>query len=246
MKNFFGNRKNITAVSTICVVLLTMIAVTHYYLQYETGAIRWTLTFGYLFLLVQSVFVLGYGCANKKCGVKTVGIEFALLAVIMLVYCIIDLIPLRIALYIKPAGLILPLVLIPAYADSALTEKPLVKNVLYMVIASVVAIAAVVLSDLAIDVLDAGSKAGYVIGALFCIFGVVLAIVNLAKKKDELFAWSLIAYSFLGGLMFVLNLFDKTTLADKFLSLQNLGASVMLIAVVMAQQVPVAVKRKRR
>ncbi len=248
MKNFFGNRKNILSVSTICVILLTMIAVTHYYLQYDINrAIGWTLTFGYLFLLVQSIFTLGYGIADKKSDVKLISIEFIFLSVLMLAYAILSIIPIsKAALFIKPVGLILPLVFIPVCADGAIVKKPLIKNVIYVIIAVIAVVAAAALANINVDELDLFSKIASVIAALFFIFGLVLAVINLAKKNDELFAWALMAYSFLGTLMFVLRIFEKVTLADKFLSLQNLAASVLLMAVVSMQYVPVVSKKKKR
>ena len=164
----------------------------------------------------------------------------------MFVYAVLSIIPVSgAALRIKPVGLLLPLVFIPVYADSAIVKKPLLKNWVYVAVATVAVVAASVLADINIDEADLYSQIASVIAALFFIFGIVLAIICLAKKKDELFSWALMAYSFMGALMFVLRICEKVNLADKFLSLQNLGASVMLIAIVSMQNVPQKANKKR-
>ena len=248
MKNFFGNRKNVMSVSTICIILLTLIAVTHYYLQYDVNrAIGWTLSFGYLFLFVQSVFTLGYGVANKKSDVKLISIEFIILSVVMLAYAILSIIPVSsVALRLKPVGLILPVVFIPVCADAAIVKKPLIKNLFYLIPSIVLVVAAAVLANINVDEADLFSQIASVIAALFFIFGIVLAIINIAKNSEDLFGWALMAYSFMGALMFVLRIFEKVTLADKFISLQNLAASVMLMAIISIQQVPAVSKKKKR
>ncbi len=251
MKNFFGNRKNIMSVSTVFVVLITMIAVTHYYLQYDRVGTAWALTLGYGFLFIQSVITLIYGSLNKKSNITLLGAEFVVLSLIMLVYCILNLVTVFSAVYFHRAGLMLPLVLIPAYADGVLSEKSLLKKWIYVIPAAVVAIAVTVFVCISqasiIATSNAAHKIYYVVGALFCIFGLVLSVLNLLKKKNEFFAWSLAAYSFLGLVMFILKVFEKISLAEKFLSLQNLGAAIMLISVLTAEQVKVkAAKKKHR
>lgn len=232
MTKYFKDRKNMTTLATVFVFLLVMVAVMHYYLQYDNSAIYWTLTIGYFVLLLESVSAVIFGKLNKDFDALTVGIGFTFLSAVMLIGEILGLIGNPVSSYFILAGQTLPLIFITAKADCVISKKPLLKKWWYTVPVAVVLMGVFVWSALTIVApRDLAHNVLYILCALLCVFGLIMGITGAAKKKNEFFSWCVTLYSFMTLVMFVLKLFEKFTLANKFASVQNALASLMIIAV---------------
>lgn len=231
MTKYFSDRKNMSSLSTVFVFLLVMVAVMHYYLQYDNSAVYWTLTIGYFVLLLESVSALIFGKLSKDFDVLTVGLGFTFLSAVMLIGEILGIIGNSVSSYFILAGQTLPLIFITAKADRVISKKPLLKKWWYVVPVAVALIGIFVWSTFTIIIPnDLAHNILYVLCALLAVFGLVLGIIGIAKKKSEFFSWSVTLYSFMTLVMFVLKLFEKFTLANKFASVQNALAALMIIA----------------
>ena len=240
MKTFFTDRKKLLSVSTVMLMLVVLTAVTHYYLQYDQTGYIWALAIGYFCLLIQSVSALLYGVYTKNKGALWVGIEFLILSGLLFVSQVLALIPLTFSVYFSIIGFALPLFFIPVIADEVICKNGLIKKLWYVIpsAVAVVAISVIPLGNI-YELSDVFHKINYVVSALYFLFGLVLATVGLAKKKNENFCYGLLVYSLFGAVINILKFFGNTGLANKFMSVENCGISIMLLALFVAS-VPVA------
>lgn len=231
MTKYFKNRKSLTELSTVFVFLLVMVAVMHYYLQYDNSAVYWTLTIGYFILLAESVCALLFGIFTKDYDAYIVGLGFTIMSVLMFVGEVLGLIGTSVSSYFILAGQTLPLLFITGKADKVIVKKPLLKKWWYVAIIEILLIGSYIWASLSITIpTDIAHKVLYVICGLLAVFGLVLGIIGASKKTSEFFSWSVALYSFMTLVMFALKFFDKFTLANKFASVQNALASLMVIA----------------
>ena len=91
MKTLFKNHQTAVTFASVLTVLNVLMAITCYYMQYDSGAVSWATLLGAFFTLILSVVVIFYN-KGENTDKLLVGIEFGLWSILMFVTGILQVI----------------------------------------------------------------------------------------------------------------------------------------------------------
>lgn len=243
MKNLFKEHQTAITFASVLTVLNVLMAITCYYMQYDSGAISWAYLLGSFFTLVFSVIVIIY---NKGCDVDKmlVGIEFAAWSLLMVGSGILEVISditsvVRPEYYFSLTALPLSSLLILAYADKLAIGKRIVNKIYYIIPVAALAVIPTVLIFMFYEV----TAMFYVyFSAMSVIFitGIVFAVTAIIKKKAPLFSWSYLFYCLAVTASFVLRLISYFAAIKTYTLLTDviilLAVSFMLLGCIVKEE----------
>lgn len=243
MKKLFKDHQTAVTFGSVIAVLNVLMAITCYYMQYDSGAISWASLLGAFFTLILSVVVIMY---NK--GTNTdkmlVGVGFTAWSALMLVSGILKVISSITSVaqpefYFSLAALPVASLFILAYADTIVFGKRIVNRLYYIIPVAVLAIVPTVLMFIFYNV-QAMFYVYFAALAIIFIAGIVFAVMAIIKKKAAFFSWSYLFYTLGAAASVVLRLINYFATVKTFPILTSvvilLSVTFMLLGCIIREE----------
>ena len=243
MKKLLNTKSSVMSFTVLCAVLITLCAVSLYYMQYDITAINWIYVVIYSILFISALSITSI-LKNQK--------EKHLLSIGLVVYNFINLIGSTIFaltstnyfIIINAAAISFFAVFSLSYTDSLAVKKSFNSSIIYNIIVPCIFIIPSIIS------FTIKSQTNNMLAIIYfetvILFGIsiILSVLNIIKQKHLFFSWTYFLFSlgvFLSNLLNILSTSNMQNLLHGYTCL----VMAFLVPAILSEHTEIKVKRKK-